>query len=124
MTDDTGAPQPREDKKPMKERLSGRGEAATEQTGAPTNELLPDGQLADHWILPKEELAKGMVRPVRTQYRHEKCGTETRMPLKIAETYAREPGFYGATFCCGCRDYFRVGEHGEFVWLDGSKVGT
>lgn len=52
------------------------------------------------------------------------CGTETRMAQSIAETYARNPQFYGATYCCGCQMHRPVGEHGEFDWLDGSKVGT
>ncbi len=53
------------------------------------------------------------------------CGTITNMPRSIAETYAKQPGFYGSTFCCGCSDYIRVGRNGEFVWLDdGTRVGT
>lgn len=53
------------------------------------------------------------------------CGVVTRMGGSIAETYARDPGYYGSTFCCGCRDYFPVGRDGEFVW-DGTsiRVGT
>lgn len=53
------------------------------------------------------------------------CGVMTRMGHSIAETYARQPSYYGSTFCCGCRDYFRVGADGEFVW-DGTqeRVGT
>lgn len=53
------------------------------------------------------------------------CGTLTRMPHACAETYARQPNYYGSTFCCGCGDYFPVGAQGEFVW-DGSseRVGT
>lgn len=53
------------------------------------------------------------------------CGSLTIMPMPIAETYAREPGFYGRTFCAGCRQYLPVGERGEFVW-DGTneRVGT
>lgn len=43
------------------------------------------------------------------------CGSETRMALSIAETYARQPGFYGKTFCTHCRDHFLVE---EFRWLD------
>lgn len=46
------------------------------------------------------------------------------MPQACAETYAAQPGFYGTTFCCHCADYFPVGADGEFVWEDGSKVGT
>lgn len=53
------------------------------------------------------------------------CGTATTMGLAIAETYARSPNFYGATFCAGCGNHFPVGEAGEFVW-DGTseRVGT
>jgi hypothetical protein len=46
------------------------------------------------------------------------CGMVTTMPQPIAETYARQPGFYGSTFCCGCREYRPVGGRGEFVWSD------
>jgi len=52
------------------------------------------------------------------------CGTITSMGQAIAETYARDPEFYGSTFCCGCSKYLPVGEQGEFEWLDGSKVGS
>lgn len=53
------------------------------------------------------------------------CGTVTTMGQALAETYAREPGFYGATFCCGCGTHLPVGRNGEFVW-DGTdeRVGT
>ena len=52
------------------------------------------------------------------------CGTVTRMARALAETYARDPSFYGGTFCSGCRAHLPVGEEGQFVWLDGSRVGT
>lgn len=42
------------------------------------------------------------------------CGGETRMSQKIAETYARQPNFYGATFCVNCRKHISVE---EFVWV-------
>jgi len=53
------------------------------------------------------------------------CGTVTTMGQALAETYARQPGFYGSTYCCGCRMHRPVGEAGEFVW-DGTdiRVGT
>lgn len=53
------------------------------------------------------------------------CGVRTSMPRSIAETYAAQPGYYGSTFCCGCREYLPVGRNGEFVW-DGTdeRVGT
>lgn len=46
------------------------------------------------------------------------CGSITTMSPAIAETYARQPGFYGSTFCVRCRTHLPVGEAGEFVWID------
>lgn len=76
-------------------------------------------------VLSDEERAKGFVRPVRRTYIHTACGAATTMGIAIAETYARDPGYYGGTFCAKCRDHFPVGPDGEFVW-DGTdeKVGT
>lgn len=53
------------------------------------------------------------------------CGVKTTMGQALAETYARKPHFYGATFCCGCSTHLPVGAYGEFVW-DGTeeRVGT
>lgn len=65
-----------------------------------------DGQQACYLVLSDEERAKGFVRPVRQVYRHVKCGTETRMGLAIAETYARQPDFYGGTMCVHCGTHF------------------
>ena len=50
------------------------------------------------------------------------CGTVTTMSLALAETYAREPTFYGATYCTGCSRHLEIG---EFVW-DGTaeRVGS
>jgi len=44
------------------------------------------------------------------------CGTLTKMNRGISETYARDPNFYGATFCVGCGTHLPLS---EFVW-DGS----
>lgn len=90
---------------------------------APIN---PDtGMHKDYWVLTEEERGKGFRRPVRYGYLHEKCGATTRMATAIAETYARDPGFYGATFCCYCKDHFPVGKYGEFVWEGtNEKVGV
>jgi hypothetical protein len=50
------------------------------------------------------------------------CGALTSMGLALAETYARDPKFYGATFCTGCNTHHPVD---EFVW-DGTdeRVGS
>lgn len=88
-----------------------------------------DGQQEGYVVLSPEERIKGFVRPYRDAYRHLKCGKITTMGRSIAETYARNPGFYSGTFCASCGAHFPVGEAGEFVWyeMDGStgpKVGT
>lgn len=81
------------------------------------------GQHKDYWVLSDDERAKGFIRPVRDTYVHDKCGAATKMGTKIAETYARDPKFYGATFCVGsnCQAHFPVS---EFKWDDGSVVGS
>jgi hypothetical protein len=84
----------------------------------------PTVQADAYLVLSEEDRARGFVRPVRTSYVHEVCGAATRMRLDIAETYAVMPRHYGSTWCCQCRMHRPVGEGGEFVWDDGSKVGT
>lgn len=46
------------------------------------------------------------------------CRTVTTMALPLAETYARQPGFYGATYCAGCGRHLKVGRDGEFTWMN------
>ena len=73
-------------------------------------------------VLPEEERAKGFVRPFRNTYVHKACGVETRMGDALSETYARDPHFYGATYCVGCRKHLPVS---EFYWsADGTAVGS
>lgn len=84
----------------------------------------PIPQAEVYLVLSDDERSKGFVRPFRSSYVHTTCGTSTRMGGAIAETYAREPSFYGATYCCHCGMHRPVGADGEFVWDDGSKVGT
>ena len=86
-------------------------------------ELKPNGQQQGYVVLSEDERKRGFVRPVRRTYVHQKCGVATTMGLALAETYARDPEFYSGTFCVGCSTHFPVGENGEFVWDDGSKVG-
>jgi len=47
------------------------------------------------------------------------CGQVTNMGLALCETYARQPGFYGSTFCATCREHFPVA---EFRWVEDGKV--
>lgn len=50
------------------------------------------------------------------------CGTETTMGRELSETYARNPSFYGLTYCVACMKHRPVA---EFVWTaDGSRVGS
>lgn len=53
------------------------------------------------------------------------CGTVTTMGRELSETYARNPHFYGATYCVRCSMHRPVGRDGEFVW-EGTeeRVGT
>lgn len=84
------------------------------------------GQQKCYLVLSEEERAKGFVRPVRTKYKHLKCGTVTTMGLALSETYARDPKFYGGTFCCHCGTHFplRTAEGPQFLWdPDGTPVG-
>lgn len=85
-------------------------------------EIIENGQQVDYLVLCPDERAKGFVRPVRRSYKHTKCGTVTTMGQALAETYARDPKFYGGTFCCGCGTHYPVA---EFTWEpDGSVVGS
>lgn len=100
----------------------------------------PTPMVEVYLVLSDEERAKGFVRPFRNRYKHvgctfagvehKGCGTVTHMGRALSETYARDPYFYGATYCCGCQMHRPVGEHkGEFVWIEadgsiGPKVGT
>lgn len=83
------------------------------------------GQQKEYMVLAPEERAKGFVRPLRTTYKHLRCGKTTTMGLNIAETYSISPGFYSGTFCSNCGGHYLVGQDGEFVWKDTNiKVGT
>ena len=62
--------------------------------------------------------------PVREVCLHTVCGTETRMARALAETYSPGSLGNGSTYCMSCGLHRPVGVGGEFVWLDGSEVGT
>jgi hypothetical protein len=81
----------------------------------------PVDQAEVYLVLSAAERAKGFVRPLREAYQHLPCLKVTTMSVAIAETYARQPDFYGATYCTRCGLHRPVA---EFRWLDGSQVGS
>lgn len=86
------------------------------------SDSVPVPQNKKYLVLSEAERAKGFVRPVRDKYVHKTCGTVTTMALPLAETYARDPKFYGSTYCVRCQMHRPVS---EFVW-DGTdqEVGS
>ena len=99
----------------------------TDRNDERLNEVLPSGQQAAYLVLSEEERAKGFVRPLRRGYVHVECGQRTDMGLALCETYARDPAFYGATFCASCGAHFRLLDGAgvrQFHWVeDGKGVG-
>lgn len=103
----------------------------------------PGPQNEAYLVLSEQERKKGFVRPLRRKYVHRYwldgrsdplpnvitsldalggCGALTTMGLELCETYARDPKFYGATYCVGCRMHRPVS---EFRWgEDGQVVGS
>lgn len=110
-----------------------------ELTHGPDTE--PGPQASTYLVLSEEERAKGFVRPVRRAYVHRYmldgskvpvvlttlagtggCGALTSMGLALCETYARDPKFYGSTYCVGCQMHCPVE---QFTWdEDGEVVGS
>lgn len=80
----------------------------------------PTEQNDTYLVLPEDERKK-FVRPVRQTYFHPKCGVATTMSLSLAETYAADPEFFGASYCVGCRMHILVG---DLRWEDGTVVGS
>jgi hypothetical protein len=91
-----------------------------EQPKGPTRELTADEQerykdcgYVVHEDYPASEYPTLGRFWTQEQLNHKGCGVVTTMGNALAETYARDPHFYGATFCCGCGKHFPVR---EFVW--------
>ena len=63
-----------------------------------------------------------VTQEVLTAYQFDKrtggCNTSTRMGQALSETYARNPSFYGATYCVHCQKHLPVS---EFVW-EGTNI--
>jgi len=82
----------------------------------------PVPQNEAYLVLSDAERAKGFVRPYRDRYVHTFCGSETVMGVALSETYARNPNFYGATYCVKCSKHLPVS---EFYWsADHKPVGS
>lgn len=100
----------------------------TDPTDPDIRKVKPDGQNEKYLVLSEEERKKGFVRPVRQDYRHLACGAVTHMGLALSETYAREPTFYGGTFCVRCGEHFPLKNPDgtpAFVWdEDNTPVGS
>jgi hypothetical protein len=77
------------------------------------SDAAPVAQNAAYLVLSEEDRKRGFLLPIRAQYKHLKCGTVTRMSAPIAETYARDPWFYGSTYCVGCQMHRPLE---EFTW--------
>lgn len=101
--------------------------STTEDRNDPSlQKIEPETNMQEKYlVLSEEERAKGFVEPYRDTYTHLVCGTNTTMGRAIAETYARQPNFYGGTYCVNCKGHFPVGVEGEFIWEGtNQKVGT
>ena len=96
----------------------------TDRNDPGLKKIKPDGQQETYLVLSEEERAKGFVRPVRYKYLHLKCGTVTTMGAALSETYARDPKFYGGTFCCTCNNHFRLQEWCKRCDGDGKAHGS
>ena len=86
----------------------------------------PRPQNEAYLVLSDAEIAKGFVRPVRNKYVHVVCPVDpngsTKMGDALAETWARDPKFYGGTYCVHCRMHRPVR---EFVWKGtDERLGT
>lgn len=79
----------------------------------------PAPQAETYLVLSEDERAKGFTRPFRKTYIHTVCGGVTTMSDPLAETYARDPKFYGATYCVKCQMHKPVS---EFRWVPDHEV--
>jgi hypothetical protein len=92
----------------------------------PTRELTPDedaahdGRYVAYEKYPEDSAIVG--RYWTAAQLASGCGSVTTMGVALSETYARDPKFYGATYCAHCQMHRPVG---EFVWSsDESVVGS
>lgn len=86
-----------------------------------SNDTEPTDMAEAYLVLDEDERKKAFTRPYRDTYLHTSCGAMTKMGYQIAETMARDPHFYGGTYCTQCHMHRPLS---EFTWEDGSKVGS
>ena len=100
----------------------------TDPANPSLHKVKADGQQEAYLVLSDEERAKGFIRPVRDSYKHVACGGITTMGKALAETYARDPKFYGGTMCMTCGAHFALTSadgKAAFLWdSDGAEVGS
>lgn len=70
-------------------------------------------------VYPESESPKTGRYWTQAELDNHGCGTVTTMSQDIAETYARNPHFYGSTYCTGCRKHLPVD---EFRWTDDGMI--
>jgi len=81
---------------------------------------LPHGHSGECGVVSRTVSRPEWVR-ASDSHRWGGCGVATKMGQALAETYARDPKFYGGTYCVGCKTHHPVG---EFEWNDGAVVGS
>lgn len=77
------------------------------------------GMQKGYVVLSDEDRANGFVRALRNSYVHSKCGVETRLHFRIAETFARDPKYYSGTYCAGCKSHFNLD---QFNWSGTTEI--
>lgn len=77
-------------------------------------EKKPDGQYENY---PTIDEGPFVQKPRRTYVHVDGCGVVTKMSLELAESVARDPTYYSATFCVGCGTHVPVE---QVEWEDGS----
>jgi hypothetical protein len=102
-------------------RVCGKPKMIKEYSDMPHVCVLPPNHNGECSVWQAVATGKLVDRLKRTGYLGG-CDAITRMSNAIAETYAREPTFYGYTYCTLCSEHLPVD---EFEW-DGSdaKVGS
>jgi hypothetical protein len=84
--------------------------------------LQEPGHPGDHTVIPIMPAEFEGVRSGWMTFKNKGCGVETIVANEIAETFARDPKFYRATYCCGCARHIPVS---EFTWSNTEeRVGS